>query len=520
MLPKYDVDTYGPHIPDGSINEIFNSIVRIEKEADPGYATGFFLKIKIRNRELNSLITNHHVISKFDVYSRKIIYIYYGNKEKEIKKPLTLDTSERFIRCYDDPKDITIIEIKNYDYIPDYKFLLPDLGYKNGYFISYFLEKSFLAGYPGRKKQKHHNGERHISSGRISDIYDNNIEFEHTLDTRCGSSGAPICLLTNGKVIGVHKAHRIHSPYGKLSINVGTFIGVIIDELKDEYYLLPEIKKCNDYDKFGITDPYIRNFMDFNDDFFNKSCDINIPKFDDFGNFDNNVNFFMNKKESKMFDMSLSLFDNNISFQRKDIFISNKTNKFIKKEKKLNVNRNKTPIGFNKAYYEFKESFTENYIDYNYSKLGNFKDNNKNKNMDYKSNINSLIRIINKSFEKLKFKKKNKKKKNKKNVNNITTYSNKYNQETFKFSKNAQSFNFLKIKKETKNVKSRNNNNYFSYISKSCDKAQLSISKKNNNINLNFSTINNKKVSYGNNNYNNDFNYNNINMYSFEFSNM
>ena len=290
--------------------------------------------------------------------------------------------------------------------------------------------------------------------------------------------------------------------------------------MKDEYYLLPEIKQCNDYDKFGITAPSIKNFMDFNDDFFNKSCDINIPKFDDFGNFDNNVNFFMNKKESKMFDMSLSLFDNNISFQRKDIFISNKTNKFIKKEKKLNVNRNKTPIGFNKAYYEFKESFTENYIDYNYSKLGNFKDNNKNKNMDYKSNINSLIRIINKSFEKLKFKKKNKKKKNKKNVNNITTYSNKYNQETFKFSKNAQSFNFLKIKKETKNVKSRNNNNYFSYISKSCDKAQLSISKKNNNINLNFSTINNKKVSYGNNNYNNDFNYNNINMYSFEFSNM
>ena len=38
-------------------------------------------------------------------------------------------------------------------------------------------------------------------------------------------------------------------------------------------------------------------------------------------------------------------------------------------------------------------------------------------------------------------------------------------------------------------------------------------------INRDF-TINNKKVSYGNNNYNNDFNYNNINMYSFEFSNM
>jgi len=245
MLQKfYEIDTFGPHIPDSSVKEIFNSIVRIE--IDTWTATGFFLKIKIRDRELNSLITNCHVISQKDVLFEKKIYIYYGAKGNEIKKVITLNSKERFIRCFNKPKDITVIELKNYDYIPDHKFLLPDLEYKNGYY-NYNKQKFYLAGYPG--VNNNHDGERHISSGRIIDIYwnNNNIEFKHTLDSKKGSSGSPICLLSNGKVIGVNKAHIKQSPYGNFSINVGTFIGVIIDELEKEYYLLPEIRNPYDY---------------------------------------------------------------------------------------------------------------------------------------------------------------------------------------------------------------------------------------------------------------------------------
>ena len=95
-------------------------------------------------------------------------------------------------------------------------------------------------------------GEEHISSGRITDIYENNFEFYHTLDARNGSSGSPICLLKNGKVIGVHKARRANNQYGKLSIHVASFIGVIIDEIEDDYYLLPKINNYDD-NKFGFN---------------------------------------------------------------------------------------------------------------------------------------------------------------------------------------------------------------------------------------------------------------------------
>ena len=81
MLTKYSIDTFSPHIPDSSVKEIFDSVVRIKK--DTKRATGFFLKIKIKDRELNSLITNYHVISQLDVNNMKEIYIYYNGKEKE-----------------------------------------------------------------------------------------------------------------------------------------------------------------------------------------------------------------------------------------------------------------------------------------------------------------------------------------------------------------------------------------------------------------------------------------------------
>ena len=140
MLANYNIDTFSPHIPDSSVKEIFNSVVRIE--TDLKRATGFFLKIKIKDRELNSLITNSHVISHYDVNLMKKIYIYYDRKEKEITKQIILNSSERFIRCFPDPKDITVIEIKNYDYIPDYKFLIPD-SVKGLFSLFIFKERLF-----------------------------------------------------------------------------------------------------------------------------------------------------------------------------------------------------------------------------------------------------------------------------------------------------------------------------------------------------------------------------------------
>jgi len=481
MLTKYSIDTFSPHIPDSSVKEIFDSVVRIKK--DTKRATGFFLKIKIKDRELNSLITNYHVISQLDVNNMKKIYIYYNRKEKEISKQIILNQKERFIRCFPFPKDITVIEIKNYDYIPDYKFLSPDLEYKIGYngYNIYYKEKLFLAGYPSVDNM--HDGERHITSGRINKIYYNNIEFEHTLDTKQDSSGSPICLLKNGKVIGVNKAHILYSSYGELSINVGTFIGIIINELEKEYYLLPEINNKYSYDyyssyKSGLTKSRAKKELDSN-----KSLD------DAFSNTFTKLLTLL-KETTKKKNKNSSLLEENNTFKKKEIYITKRSNNFHKKEEKINVNRNKTPIS-NNNYYGLKKSFISNYTSYNCT-----------------TKENSPTRQANKSFEpKLKFKKRNRNKINKnsdglnKNVNNITTYTNKYNKEGFKSSKNEQNLSYYRINMETRKVQYRSSKNDLSYMSKSYDNAQKNITINiNNNTNINISTINNNTISYENNN--------------------
>ena len=157
--------------------------------------------------------------------SKAIIYICYGKKNNEEKKNILLDKVQRFITSFEEKeKDVTIIEILKKDEIPESKYLMPDLNYKYGYDI-YKTGKFFLAGYP---KDEIYNKERHISSGKIIKI--KGTEFSHSLDTRSGSSGAPICLINNLQVIGIHKSGSISK-----SVNYGTFIGVIIDELEKIY---------------------------------------------------------------------------------------------------------------------------------------------------------------------------------------------------------------------------------------------------------------------------------------------
>ena len=126
---------------------------------------------------------------------------------------------QKIIKFFEPPIDITVIEIIEDDKIPEKKFLYPDLNYKHGY--SFYLgQNCCLAGYP---KNENNEGERCISSGEIKKV--NDLEFIHSMDTRSGSSGSPICLLDkNMCVIGVHKeGDKINKA------NHGTFIGYILN---------------------------------------------------------------------------------------------------------------------------------------------------------------------------------------------------------------------------------------------------------------------------------------------------
>lgn len=201
---------------------------------------------------------------KNDIDSKKEIDLYYGKKYNETKISIKLDKKERYISYFDDEKDVTVIEIIDKDKIPENKYLLADLSYKYGYDI-YKNGKFLLAGYP---KDPLYEKERHISSGEIKEI--DGFEFEHSLDTRHGSSGAPICLFDNIKVIGIHKQGDRYEP-----INYGTFIGTIIDELENEYKeiksekivssLFISLEEYNDVEYLSFHKEIIRNYYEQNE---------------------------------------------------------------------------------------------------------------------------------------------------------------------------------------------------------------------------------------------------------------
>ena len=205
-------------IPESASDKIYNSIVKIILK-NGHFATGFLMKLTIKNNQLKYLITNNHVIPQTKIDSEEEIHIFYGTYNQEIKRNIKLNKKERFIKTFIKPVDITLIEILDKDSLSDDKFLFPDLNYKYGF--NFYKDKDFyLAGYPENFK-----GERTICSGKIIGIQ--YYSFFHTMETKTGSSGSPIFLKDNICIIGIHRGGNEEK-----NINIGTFMGIIIDDLE------------------------------------------------------------------------------------------------------------------------------------------------------------------------------------------------------------------------------------------------------------------------------------------------
>ena len=253
IIIKDEVKTNFSAISESATKEIFNSIVRIEFKSS--FATGFFMKIESKNIYFHCLITNYHVINEKLVNEKEVLFVYYGEKDREKKITIILDTAEIFIKVFDKECDVAIIEILKNDKIQENKFLSYDLNYKSekGYF--YYLNKNiFLAGYPCSVIYQK---ERHVSGGKIIKI--KNYKFNHILDTEKGSSGSPICLIENRLVIGIHKGGNKEN-----SINMGIFIGHVIEELNKEEGNINNIKNINNINNSN----FIVNIIEKNKYFF------------------------------------------------------------------------------------------------------------------------------------------------------------------------------------------------------------------------------------------------------------
>ena len=196
-------------VPLKTANNLSKSICKItftNNENQKVYGTGFFMIYK----SLKCLISVYHIINE-NIINKSIEIEIYNNEN------FNLELKSRFIKFFKQPKDISIIEIKDSDGIKDIEYLSYDKNYKEGYSQYKGIDVLSL-GYPFGKNLS--NG-----SGEIINIY--GYQFEHNISTEQGSSGSPIILFNLEKVIGIHK-------YGHLKkrINVGTFIAVIFDEIK------------------------------------------------------------------------------------------------------------------------------------------------------------------------------------------------------------------------------------------------------------------------------------------------
>ena len=170
-------------------------------------------------------MTCHHIIQEKFVIEKRFITLYYGKYNEKEKFEIKLDRDNRYIKCFDKPVDITVIEILEKDNIKEDKFLEPDFSYKNGYNI-YLNDYFYLAEYPHNNSTK---TQRIISYTKITKILDE-PEFEFSLDTDDGNSGAPICSKKNLLVIGIHKQGN-----KKETKNYGTFLGYILGKLENEF---------------------------------------------------------------------------------------------------------------------------------------------------------------------------------------------------------------------------------------------------------------------------------------------
>ena len=262
----------------------------INKDEEINYGTGFFMKF---SSSLKCLITNYHVINnnlkdeqiELEIYNQKIMKLLVNN---------------RFIKYFEKPKDITIIEINNSDVIyDDIEFLNYDSNYKQNGYLIYKNVNVFTIQHPFGDSAA-------IASGVIVDVH--NYEFLHNISTEHGSSGCPIILLNNNsnliQVIGIHKC----ASYEK-RLNGGTFIGEIIDQVNNNQILkrMNQKEKINDEDNKYYNSNNSKNIGKNNFSYSNNK-NININSINN-----NNYNDYINDIRNNNNNNKISNYNKNNS---------------------------------------------------------------------------------------------------------------------------------------------------------------------------------------------------------------
>ena len=212
-------------------NKVIKSICRItiKKKEEIIYGIGFFIKL---SESLKYLFTNYQIINPNSINA---------NIELEIwnNKTMNLYTSERHIKYFEKPKDVTVIQIKETDKIyQDIAFLDYDLNYMKGYSI-YENADIFSLKNPIETKTS-------CINGKVLNI--NNDEFEHNIPIENNSSGCPIILLNNDANPNANNSLQVIGINKSLDNDRGIFLNEIINEIINGSNLLNSPKNDSKLD--------------------------------------------------------------------------------------------------------------------------------------------------------------------------------------------------------------------------------------------------------------------------------
>ena len=181
-----------------------------------GSGTGFFCKFTVNGRTMKGLFTNNHVLKEDLIKENSIIELRHNDEIKEIKI-----TSNRF-KCTNEELDYTCIEIfDNKDY-NNYFEIDDNINCQNPN-IQYGNKLGAIYQFPNEKDLSCGEG---LIEG-IKNANNTNIII-HKITTDFGSSGSPIFLSDNLKVIGIHCRRK------DKDTNIGIYFKNILRDIENK----------------------------------------------------------------------------------------------------------------------------------------------------------------------------------------------------------------------------------------------------------------------------------------------
>ena len=209
-------------IEENNINKCICKII-FKKKGIFLAATGFFCHLPQIDIDI-FLITNNHVIDEDDLKNGIKINIKINDKIQKV-----IDLSKNRFKYTNNKLDFTLIEILELDNIHDYLNVDDYMGFKD-----YKKDEIYCLQYPlGQILQ--------FSEGEVIPITKEKDKILHNIVTKKGSSGAPILLKENHKVIGIQLGKYSEND----NIDIAIFMHCVISDVKKNNIKIEKEKKNN-----------------------------------------------------------------------------------------------------------------------------------------------------------------------------------------------------------------------------------------------------------------------------------